>query len=79
MSGSNSSAPDSTLAADRSPLRLTVHSLPSVDADAQRTASGRLKMFMLLLVCALPVIASYVAYYVVKPPGRTNYSELIQP
>jgi hypothetical protein len=32
-----------------------------------------------LLVCALPVIASYLAYYVIKPQGRTNYSELIDP
>ena len=79
MSGSNSSAPDSTLSADESPLRLTLHSLPSVHADEQRTASGRLKMMLVLLVCAMPVIASYCAYYVIKPQGRTNYSELIQP
>lgn len=82
MSGSNSSAPDSTLAADPAsdqPLRLTVHSLPSVDAQARRTAIGRLKMLLVLLVCATPVIASYLAYYVIQPQGRTNYGELIQP
>ena len=79
MSGSNSSAPDSTLAADQSPLRLTVHSLPSVDTDLRRTATGRMKMFLVLLVCAMPVIASYLAYYVIQPQGRTNYGELIQP
>ncbi len=82
MSGSNSSAPDSTLAADPAsdqPLRLTVHSLPSVNAQARRTAIGRLKMLLVLLVCATPVIASYLAYYVIQPQGRTNYGELIQP
>lgn len=36
-------------------------------------------MFLVLLVCALPVIASNLAYYVIQPQGRTNYSELIQP
>ena len=79
MSGSNSSTPDATLSADQSPLLLTLHSLPSVDGERRRTASGRLKMLLVLLVCAMPVIASYAAYYVFKPQGRTNYSELIQP
>jgi hypothetical protein len=60
-------------------MRLTVHSLPSIDPEARRTASGRLKMMLVLLVCALPVIASYLAYYVIKPQGRSNYSELIEP
>ena len=64
-----------------SPLRLTVHSMPSptLDDEARRTASGRLKMLLVLLVCALPVIASYLTYYVIRPEGRTNYGELIQP
>jgi hypothetical protein len=67
--------------AEESPLRLTVHSLPAphVDDDARRTAVGRLKMLLVLLVCALPVIASYVTYYVIRPDGRTNYGDLIQP
>lgn len=39
----------------------------------------RLKLFAVLLVCASPVIASYLAYYVFPPVGRTNYGELIQP
>jgi hypothetical protein len=33
----------------------------------------------LLLVCAAPVIASYTAYFLIRPDGRTNYSELIVP
>jgi len=32
-----------------------------------------------LLVCAAPVVASYFAYYVVRPEGRRNFGELIQP
>jgi hypothetical protein len=40
---------------------------------------GRWKLFAVLLVCAAPLIASYVAYYVVKPTSRTNYGMLIDP
>jgi hypothetical protein len=36
-------------------------------------------MLAVLLVCAAPVIASYFTYYVVRPEGRRNYGELIQP
>jgi hypothetical protein len=86
MSGSNSSAPGSALgptpAPDSlSPLSLTVHSMPAaqVDEAARRTAQGRAKMLLVLLVCAAPVIASYVTYFVIRPEGRSNYSELILP
>jgi glutathione peroxidase-family protein len=37
------------------------------------------KLFLVLAVCAAPMIASYLAYYVIKPEGRTNYGELIDP
>ena len=39
----------------------------------------RLKLLGILAVCAAPVIASYLAYYVIKPGGRSNYGELIDP
>jgi hypothetical protein len=61
---------------------MTVHSLPLavVDERARRTWSGRLQMALVLLVCAAPVIASYLAVYVVKPDsGEAAYGELIQP
>jgi hypothetical protein len=79
MSGSNSSARDAE------PLGLTVHSLAAPDladdrvAQAQRTRMGRVKMLLVLLLCASPVIASYFTYYVIRPEGRTNYGELILP
>ncbi|MBD8529229.1 MULTISPECIES: cytochrome C oxidase subunit I [unclassified Massilia] len=38
---------------------------------------GRLKLIVLLLVCAAPIIASYVTYYIIKPEGRTNYGAFI--
>lgn len=63
------------------PLTLTVHSLPKADApDASAaTRTGRWKMLLLLLVCASPVVASYFTYYVIRPEGRRNYGELINP
>ena len=40
---------------------------------------GRIKLILLLLVCAAPVIASYVTFYFLKPEGRVNYGTLIEP
>lgn len=82
MSGSNSSVPGSDRSAAPEPavpLSFTVHSMPPPDLSTRRTASGRLKMLMVLAVCATPVIASYFTYFVVRPEGRTNYSEFVQP
>ena len=65
------------------PLGLTVHSLPApqdaLTDDARRTGRGRLKMLAVLAVCAAPVVASYFTYYVLRPEGRRNYGELIEP
>lgn len=58
---------------------MTVHSLPEPRAERERTLSGRLKMGLILLACAAPVLASYFSYYVIRPQARVNYGELIQP
>jgi 4-amino-4-deoxy-L-arabinose transferase-like glycosyltransferase len=61
---------------------MTVHSLPLavVDERARRTWSGRMQMALVLLVCAAPVLASYFAYYVVRPgDADAAYGTLIQP
>ncbi|MGE8317410.1 MAG: hypothetical protein ACN6O3_01610 [Comamonas sp.] len=92
MSGSKLSDVSFEDAATRAPepgdhelLGLTVHSLPAMPRaqaamdDAQRSRSGRLKMLLVLLVCAAPVIASYFTYYVIRPEGRRNFGELIVP
>ncbi|MCB1908703.1 MAG: hypothetical protein KDH15_15145 [Rhodocyclaceae bacterium] len=39
--------------------------------------SGRATLVLLAAVCTLPVIASYVAYYLWRPADRVNYGELI--
>jgi hypothetical protein len=72
---------------DRSaePLGLSVHSMAPPEladpatANPARTRSGRLKMLLVLAVCAAPVIASYLTYFVVRPQSRSNYGELILP
>ncbi len=63
------------------PVGLTVHPLPPLTPEAlkRRTLSGRVKMLLVLLACAAPVIASYFTYYVIRPEGRTNYGTLLQP
>lgn len=87
MSGSNSSVPH--VPADKpvrpEPLAMTVHGVAAPDlADPalsarSRTVGGRLKMLLVLLVCAAPVIASYLTYFVIRPEGRSNYGTLILP
>lgn len=36
-------------------------------------------LYLVLAVCAAPVLASYIVYYFAPPAARTNYGELIQP
>ncbi|HYW58545.1 MAG TPA: hypothetical protein VE934_16460 [Polaromonas sp.] len=78
----NSSQPPGAFSGDQ-PLDLTVHALPQANtaltAQAPDTRAGRWKMLAVLLVCAAPVIASYITYYVIRPEGRRNYGELIDP
>ena len=58
--------------------------IPASQTDASvintQTRRGRIQMLLLLLACAAPVIASYLAYYVFKPEGgKTNFGTLVQP
>lgn len=76
MSGSDSSAPGG---AAPEALSFTVHRMPEPGVRRDRVVSGRLRMALILLACAAPVIASYFTYYVVRPQGRTNYGTLVQP
>jgi len=79
MSGFNSSPRGSAVPPEA--LNFAVHSLPAplLDAAAERQRSGRIKMLLMLAACAAPVVASYIAYFVWRPEGRSNYSTLIQP
>jgi cytochrome oxidase Cu insertion factor (SCO1/SenC/PrrC family) len=44
-----------------------------------RGRSARRTLLLLAFVCAAPVLASYVAYYWLRPEARTNYGELLEP
>jgi len=45
-----------------------------------QTRRGRIQMLLLLLACATPVIASYIAFYFIKPEGgKTNLGTLVYP
>ncbi len=65
------------------PLSFTVHNVgePPEDpqAEAARTRSGRLRLLLLLAMCAAPVVASYFTYYVIQPHGSPRFGQLIQP
>jgi hypothetical protein len=50
-----------------------------VEQNKLNQNSGRWKLLLVLLVCASPLIFSYLTYYVIKPTGRTNYGALIDP
>jgi hypothetical protein len=49
--------------------------MPAPDAPARRRA--RRTLLLLALVCLAPVVASYVAYYWLRPAAQVNYGELL--
>ena len=38
-----------------------------------------MKLYLVIAICAAPVIASYYAYYFVRPDARSNYGALVEP
>lgn len=86
MSGSIGSAPGG--ATERAPegqaLDLAVHAAPGV-ADlaaaqaAARTRAGRIRMLFVLAVCAAPVVASYLAFFIWRPAAIRSFGELVVP
>jgi hypothetical protein len=45
--------------------------------DPIRRRNARRTLLLLALVCAAPVVASYTAYYWLRPAARVNYGELL--
>lgn len=95
MSGSNSSDPAAvpSEAPLRDVMQLTVYDLddaaaaasasgaPAVDAQvaAERMRRGRRVMLLILLACSAPVVAAYLAFFVVRWEGKPQHGTLIQP
>lgn len=51
--------------------------MSAVHASAR--AKSRRTLWLIIALCAAPVIASYVAYYWWQPSGHVNYGELLEP
>ncbi len=58
------------------PMNQPTDSQPLIERKHQH--AGRWKLFAVIAICAAPVIASYLTYYVIKPTGRTNYGDFIE-
>lgn len=64
-------------------MRMTVYELadaaPGDTGDAVQRRRGRLKMLLVLAMCAAPVVASYFTYFVIRPEGSARHGAFIQP
>lgn len=52
---------------------------PAVAKHLANRRRGRRTLLLLAFMCALPVIASYLMFYVWPPQGRVNHGELVTP
>lgn len=50
-----------------------------MEENSKQKINGRRKLFLVLAICAAPMICSYLAYYIIKPAGRTNYGTILDP
>lgn len=48
----------------------------NVNAEPSRSAAP---LWIIIALCAAPMIAAYIAYYVWPPSGHVNYGELLEP
>ena len=51
----------------------------TTSTEPPRKHGGQWKLVAVIALCAAPVLASYVTYYVIKPQQRTNYGALLDP
>jgi hypothetical protein len=54
-------------------------SAPGGSAPDARRARGAWPVLAILALCAAPVVAAWLAYFVWPPASRANYGELIEP
>jgi hypothetical protein len=51
----------------------------ATDEKKLNPARSRLTLWLIFAVCAAPLIASYAAYYFLRPAAHVNYGELLEP
>jgi hypothetical protein len=51
----------------------------AVEKNSRKKGGGRWKLLLVVAICAAPMIASYLTYYVIKPSAHNNYGALIDP
>lgn len=51
----------------------------SAETASPATRRNRRTLWLILALCAMPLIASYAAFYLWQPSGQLNYGELIAP
>ncbi len=66
-----------------SPLSMVVHSVastqPAQALEAKQRRRGRSWMLLVWLICAAPVVASYLTFYIIRPQATRSYGELVEP
>jgi hypothetical protein len=62
---------------------MVVHSVPSPEdalgLQTKQKRRGRTWMLLVWLICAAPVVASYLTFYFIRPQARQSFGELIEP
>jgi hypothetical protein len=51
----------------------------TAESKTESKTKSRWTLFIVMALCAAPMTFSYLTYYVIKPQGRTNYGDLIDP
>jgi cytochrome oxidase Cu insertion factor (SCO1/SenC/PrrC family) len=52
---------------------------PHATDEKRIPARSRLTLWLILAVCAAPLIASYAVYYFLRPASHVNYGDLLEP
>ena len=62
------------------PLEMAVHSMPKPQDNASQPALyGRWKLVAIVLLCSLPAVGAYLAYFGGHPQGKAGFGDLISP
>lgn len=60
-------------------VNTTPDPVQAITDNPGRTRRGRVWFFLVWLICAAPVVASYLTFYVIKPSSTSSFGELITP